>query len=67
MPAARAAVFDLPMTAAATPVSAAAEQQHDHNDNQNQFHRISPLTARTSIAAHLGINGVFKAWFPIGV
>jgi hypothetical protein len=34
-----------PMTSAATPVSAAAEQEHYHNDNQEQFHGISPLMA----------------------
>jgi len=32
----------LPMTSAATPVSAAAEQQHQNNDNQDQFHSKSP-------------------------
>jgi hypothetical protein len=52
------------MTAAATPVSAAAEQQHDHNDDQNQFHEISPLTARTSIAAHLGIQRRLQGMVP---
>jgi hypothetical protein len=35
----------LPMTSTATPVSAATEQKHDHNDNQNQFHGNSPLMA----------------------
>ncbi len=34
-----------PMTTAATPVSAATEQEYQHNDNQDQFHRISPLMA----------------------
>ena len=31
------------MTSAATPVSAASEQEHYYNDNQEQFHGISPL------------------------
>jgi hypothetical protein len=31
------------MTLAATPISTAAEQQHDHDDNQEQFHGTSPL------------------------
>jgi hypothetical protein len=44
------------MTAAATPVSAAAEQKHDHNDNQYQFHGISPLMATASFAAYLSIQ-----------
>jgi hypothetical protein len=32
-----------PKTSTATPVSAAAEQQYDYDDNQNQFHCDSPL------------------------
>jgi hypothetical protein len=35
-----------PMTATATPVSAATEHEHYQNDNQDQFHGISPLTGR---------------------
>lgn len=31
----------LPMTSAASPISAAAEQQHQNNDNENQFHGVS--------------------------
>jgi hypothetical protein len=31
------------MTSAATPVSTAAKQQHDYDDNQEQFHGTSPL------------------------
>jgi hypothetical protein len=31
------------MTSAATPVPAAAKQQHQENHNKNQFHRKSPL------------------------
>jgi PAS domain S-box-containing protein len=32
----------LPMTSTATPVSAAAKQQHQNNYNKDQFHRKSP-------------------------
>ena len=31
------------MTSTATPVSATTEQEHQYNDNQKQFHGISPL------------------------
>jgi hypothetical protein len=31
-----------PVAATATPVPAATEQQHDNDDNQNQFHGMSP-------------------------
>jgi hypothetical protein len=34
-----------PMTSAATPISAATEQEHHYNDDQDQFHGISPLLA----------------------
>lgn len=43
----------LPVASTATPVSAATEQQHEHNDNQDQFHGISPLTATASFAEYL--------------
>jgi len=33
------------VTPTATPVSAATEQEHQHNDNQEQFHGTSPLMA----------------------
>jgi hypothetical protein len=33
----------LPITSTATPISAAAEQQHDYDDNQKHFHGKSPL------------------------
>jgi hypothetical protein len=36
------------MTSAATPVSATAEQPHQNNDNKDQFHENSPLTAMSS-------------------
>jgi hypothetical protein len=39
------------MTSTATPVSAAAEQEHYYNDNQDQFHGISPLVATALFAA----------------
>jgi len=32
----------LPMTSTATPVSAAAKQQHQNSYNKDQFHRKSP-------------------------
>src|ERR1700687_3165421 len=45
-----------PTTSAATPVSAATEQEHQHNDNQDQFHENSPLTAIALSAAYPGIQ-----------
>jgi hypothetical protein len=33
----------LPITSTATPISAAAEQQQDYDDNQKHFHGKSPL------------------------
>jgi hypothetical protein len=44
------------MTATAAPISATAEQQHQHNDNQDQFHWISPLMAMALFARHLSIQ-----------
>jgi hypothetical protein len=44
------------MTATAAPISAAAEQQHQHNDNQDQFHWISPLMPMALFARHLSIQ-----------
>jgi hypothetical protein len=44
------------MTAAATPVSAAAEQKHDNDDDQYQFHGISPLMATALFAAHPSVQ-----------
>jgi hypothetical protein len=39
------------MALAATPVSAAAEQQHDYDDNQEQFHgKPPPLVGRHLLA-----------------
>jgi len=32
----------LPMTSAATPVSATAKQQYQNNDNEDQFHEKPP-------------------------
>jgi hypothetical protein len=52
-----------PMTSTATPISAATEQQHYQNDNQDQFHGISPLTAMAFFAACQAFNGVFEALF----
>jgi hypothetical protein len=53
------------MTATATPISAATEQEHEYNDNQEQFHGISPLMAMALFAAPKQFNGVFKVLFPI--
>jgi hypothetical protein len=39
------------MTATATPISTATEQEHEYNDNQEQFHGISPLMAMALFAA----------------
>jgi hypothetical protein len=44
------------MTSAATPVSAAAKQQHQDNDNENQFHEKSPLMVTTSNSERLAVN-----------
>jgi hypothetical protein len=54
------------MASTATPVSAATEQEHHQNDNQDHFHGNSPLMAMAIFAAHLEFNGVFRALFPIG-
>ncbi|HEY4986585.1 MAG TPA: hypothetical protein VII39_08205 [Bradyrhizobium sp.] len=54
-----------PMTSTATPVSAATEQEQYHNDNQDQFHRISPLMAAANICRIAKyFNGVFEVLFP---
>jgi hypothetical protein len=39
------------MTLAATPVSAAAEQQHDYDDDQEQFHGEPPLMVWVTLLA----------------
>jgi hypothetical protein len=39
------------MALAATPVSAAAEQQHEYDDNQEQFHGKPPLLVRRHLLA----------------
>jgi hypothetical protein len=44
------------MASTATPVSAATEQEHDHNDNQDQFHGNSPLMAMALFAAYQSIQ-----------
>jgi hypothetical protein len=44
------------MTSTATPVSAATEQEHYHNDNQDQFHANSPLMAMALFAAYQSIQ-----------
>jgi hypothetical protein len=40
------------MTATATPVSAATEQEHQHNNDEDQFHGNSPLMTTALFAAH---------------
>jgi len=49
------------MTPTATPISTAAEHEHYQNDNQDQFHGISPLTAMAFFTARQAFNGVFEA------
>jgi hypothetical protein len=44
------------MTSAATPISAAAEQQHQDHDNKDQFHEKSPLMVMTSNSERLAMN-----------
>src|ERR1700676_3479789 len=46
----------LPMTSVATPVSAAAKQQHQDNDNKDQFHEKSPSTVTTSNSELPAVN-----------
>ena len=55
------------MTSTATPISAATEQEHDQNDNQDQFHGIPPLMAMALFAAYQAFNGVFEVSFPISL
>jgi hypothetical protein len=59
----RGRVSSSPMTSTATPVSATAEQEHYHNDNQEQFHGISPLMAAL-FAAYLGIQRLLQCMVP---
>jgi hypothetical protein len=42
-------------------------QDHQHNDNQDQFHEISPLMATAFCAAYQEFNGVFEVLFLIDV
>jgi hypothetical protein len=51
------------MTSTATPISAAAEHEHYQNDNQDQFHGMSPLTAMAFFDAYQAFNDVFEALF----
>jgi hypothetical protein len=55
------------MTSTATPISAATEQEHYQNDNQDQFHGISPLTAMALFAAYRTFNGAFDVSFRISL
>jgi hypothetical protein len=45
------------------PISAATEQQQHDNDNQDHFHRNSPLTP-TSVRRAKLFNGAFRLLFP---
>jgi hypothetical protein len=55
------------MASTATPVSAATEQEHYQNDNEDHFHGNSPLMANGIVATQQAFNGVFKVLFPISV
>jgi hypothetical protein len=44
------------MASAATPVSAAAKQQHHNNYDKDQFHRKSPLMVMTSNSELPAVN-----------
>jgi hypothetical protein len=48
------------MASTATPVSAATEQEHYQNDNQDHVHEKSPLTAMALFASYQAFNGGFK-------
>jgi hypothetical protein len=50
----------LPMASTATPVSAATEQEHYHNDNQDQF----PLMAMALFAAYQSIQQRLQSIVP---
>jgi hypothetical protein len=52
------------MTSATTPISASTEQEHYQNDNQDQFHGISPLMAAGIIAAYLSIQRRLQSIVP---
>jgi hypothetical protein len=52
------------MTSTATPVSAATEQEHYHNDNEDQFHGNSPLMAMALFAAYQSIQQRLQSIVP---
>jgi hypothetical protein len=52
------------MTSTATPVSAATEQEHYHNNNQDQFHGNSPLKAMALFAAYQSIQQRLQSIVP---
>jgi VanZ family protein len=52
------------MTPTTTPISAAAEHEHYQNDNQDQFHGISPLMATALFAACLSIQRPLQCIVP---
>jgi hypothetical protein len=52
------------MASTATPISAATEQKHYQNDNEEQFHGISPLMAMALFAAYLSIQRRLQSIVP---
>jgi hypothetical protein len=44
------------MTSAPTPISAAAEQQHQNDDDKDQFHKKSPMRMMASKGELLTVN-----------
>jgi len=52
------------MTSTTTPISAAAEHEHYQNDDQDQFHGISPLMATALFAACLSIQQPLQCIVP---
>jgi hypothetical protein len=54
------------MASTATPVSAATEQEHDQNDNQDHFHGNSPLMAKHYLPRTLRIKRRLQRFVPDG-
>jgi hypothetical protein len=52
------------MTSTATPVSAAAKQQHQNNYNKDQFHGNSPLMAMALFAVYQSIQQGLQSIVP---
>src|ERR1700753_1350062 len=51
------------MTAATAPIATAAEQEQHQNDNQDQFHGISPLTAMALMRRSSQANEILEGLF----